>query len=121
MALMKLTDGPNLVEFDPGFGYIEPQAYSEDISRSLSGKEYRYRWYKKRRWEIPLRFILKADADQLKTWRDNNEELDFYPDLINDDTLFYKVTIQNTETPLAKMAEPEWAIKYEGLLILEEN
>lgn len=121
MALMKLTDGGHTVEFDPSFGYTEPQAYSEDVQRSLSGKEYRYKWYKKRRWEIPLRFIVKVDTDRLKIWRSNSDELDFYPDFATDPDTSYKVTIQNTEDPLAKMMEPKWSEKYEGTLILEEN
>ena len=118
---MRLTDGVDTINFNPGFGLIEPHAFSEDTSRSLSGKEYRYRWFKKRRWEIPLKNVAKVVADQLNTWRDANEELSFYPDMTNDPTTFYSVTIQNTENPLAAMETPNWATKYAGVLILAED
>jgi len=120
MATMRLTDGTNTVDFDPGEGYTIPDDFEESVLRALDGTEYRYRFYKKKRWEIPLKYVPKADAEIINGWREDNEDLSFYPDLEDSPETFYTVRIQNTTRPLSKMAGKVFDTYYEGTLILQE-
>lgn len=120
MSIMRLTDGSTTIDFDPGFGYTLPDDFEEAVLRTLNGKEYRYPFYHSKRWEIPLKYLVKSKADQFNTWRQNNTELTFYPDYENAPATSYSVRIQNATNPLAKMDEPTFDTYYSGTLILQE-
>jgi len=118
---MKLTDGAQTAEFAPEEGFKKPDAYREVSHRAISGKEYTYQFYANDRWELKIYRLAKAKAAQVNTWRENNTELDFYPDLINNPTTKYNVTIQNKTAPLAKMEGPQWDAFFSGTLLLEKT
>ena len=119
MAVMKLTDGINTVEFSPRKGYEIPEERRRSIHRTLDGTLYIYEWGQKGKYEIPLVGISKTDKEQIETWWQNITKLTFYPDLVDSPGTSLSVRIINEERPLQMMA-PLWNEKFEGTLILRE-
>lgn len=117
---MKLTDDTDDFEFDPSIGFITPRILDVSRHRGSAGKGYIYKWWEKRRWEIPLEKIAKSDFDQIDTWWSGITELTFTPDQINASGTTYTVIIRNDMSPLSEMEGPQFAIYYTGILILEE-
>jgi len=118
---MKLTDGSNTLEWDPGEGFIAPRILDISRHRAAAGKSYAYKWWIKRRWEIPMEFIAKSDFEQVDTWWLTPTSLTFTPDQINASTTTYTVLIRNDISPLSEMQGAEFAVYYAGILILEES
>lgn len=118
---MKLADNGNSVEWDPATGFIAPRILDISRHRAAAGKGYTYKWWIKRRWEIPMEFVSKSDFEQIDTWWLTPTSLTFTPDQINDSTTTYTVIIRNDISPLSGMQGAEFAIYYGGILILEES
>ncbi len=118
---MKLVVNATTIEFDPARGYIAPRILDVSHHRAASGKNLSYKWWKKRRWEVPLDRFSKEDADQINTWWEALTTLTFYPDLINSSTTSHTVLLKNTTAPVAEMQPATFATHYTGILILEET
>ncbi len=118
---MKLTDGSNTLEWDPAGGFIAPRILDISRSRAAAGKSYTYKWWIKRRWEIPMEFVSKSDFEQVDTWWLTPTSLTFTPDQINASGTTYTVLIRNDISPLSEMQGAEFAVLYGGILILEES
>ena len=118
---MKLVKNATTIEFDPAVGYIAPRILDVSHHRAASGKNFSYKWWKKRRWEVPLDRFSKAEADQINTWWEALTTLTFYPDLINSPATSYTALLKNTTAPVAEMQPATFATHYTGILILEEN
>jgi len=117
---MKITDGVTIINFSPEAGYIKPDDFDVIRHSAISGKEYSYKFSKKRRWEIPLENIATADATTFNDWRDDLAQLTFYDDMINAPSVSYTVRIHNDEKPLSSFGVPNWEDKFRGTLILRE-
>lgn len=118
---MKLAYNGNEFEFDPAEGYIAPRILDVSHHRAANGKSYSYKWWIKRRWEVPLDRVEKTDADQINSWWEDLSELTFYPDLINDPSTSPTVLLKNAGAPLSEMQRPTFAVHYTGIIILEET
>lgn len=117
---MRLTDGITTIDFSPEAGYVKPDAFDTVRHSAISGKEYSYKFSKKRYWEVPLADIPIADATTINDWRDNLAQLTFYDDMINVPSISYTVRLHNDEKPLSTFGIPHWEDKFNGTLILRE-
>ena len=117
---MRLTDGTTTIDFSPMEGYVKPDDFSVNRHSSVSGKEYSYKYFKKRRWEIPLDYMLSADVETISGWWSGLAQLTLYDDYINSPATFYSVRIYNTNDPLSSFHFGTWKDKYTGTLILRE-
>jgi len=118
--VFQLTDGISPISFSPDQGYNKPDDVSLLINNANDGSLYVYKKYSKRRWEIPLKMLEKASADQINSWRESLTLLSFYPDMINAPTASFVVRIINDTRPLSSMTEWTWEQLYDGNLILRE-
>lgn len=119
MALQKLTDAVDTVEFSPRAGYVEPGVTDIVRHRSRSGRLFSYSFFSgKARNEIPVLMTVVADAEQINTWFKNNTELTHYYDLVHSPTGTRTVHIVNSDEPLQMAGQ--WKTRYEGVIILEE-
>lgn len=117
MPLMRLTDGVDTVNFDPGAGYDAPGGDRTVIHEVLSGKHYIYKRSTKGRWEVPIIAIIESDKDIIEAWR-LTDDLTWYPDYDNEPGTSFTIRIINMEAPLQK-DYPNWSL-YTGELILRE-
>ena len=120
MAKMKLVYGVTEVEFSPRFGYTQPDLLKVIRPRSYSGTLRTLKIYHKARLEPAIFNVLKADADNINSFWENQYDLTCYYDLENSPTLTITVKIVNTEKPLGRMFGVVWQEKFEGTLELEE-
>ncbi len=118
---MKLADNGNTFEWDPAVGNVAPRILDVSHHRAANGKSYSYKWWIKRRWEIPMELEAKSDFEQIDDWWLNVTELTFTPDQINDSGTTYTVVIKNEVSPLSEMQGAQFAVYYGGILILEET
>ena len=86
----------------------------------VNGTEKIHQWYAKGKWDIPIVFLPRVDADVINTWAENKTQLTFYPDLINSPGTSYIIRFKNDEKPLDALSGPYWHIYYGGTLTLEE-
>lgn len=120
MALMRLSDGVTDVDFDPIEGYEVPESRKRAVHKTLDSSLYIYEWGNKRRDEVPIMAIEKADADQFNEWWQDMTELEYYYDYENNPSSYVTVVIINETQPLQMMLG-EWQDKYYGTLILREK
>ena len=117
--LVRLTDGVNDVDFDPGYGYDVPGRKRRVIDEALDGTIYQYDFADKKRYDVPVNNMPKADADRVNTWWDNTTKITYYPDYESHPALHLDVYILSEERPL-QMAAPFWDDRYNGSLVLAD-
>ena len=117
---MRLTEGGHTVDFSPRFDYVAPEDRKRSTFQASDGTLYRREWGNKYRFEVPVNNISSVDFGKIRTWWQNMTSVTLYPDLINQPSWFETVQIVNGPNPL-HMMEPNWADKYEGVLILQEE
>lgn len=117
---MRITDGSNTIDFSPVEGYTRPQ--EGDIVRhsAVSGKEYSYKFYTKRRWEVPVDFFSTADVTIISGWWSGLTQLTFYPDYSVNPATFYTVRLHNASDPLNTFHMASWEDKFLGVMIIRE-
>lgn len=116
---MRLKDAVNnIADFSPLRGYEAPGDNRESRHTTLDNTLYIYIWGSRKRWEIPISEIAKADSNRIEDWWEDKTLLEFYGDHLNYPALFYNVKIINDDAPLRTMY-PTWDL-YEGNLILRQ-
>jgi len=121
MSVMKLVNGATEIVFDPDFGYKIPDINKVEHHRTGSGKLFSFKFYFKKKWTIPLRGLPKSDADQINTWWENIDAIEFYPDLIYNAATKYNITIVSRTRPLDSYFGLHWEVYFNGKLELEEH
>ena len=121
MSAIRVTDGATTIDFDPAEGYIEPKILDKTHHRAIDGTALAYKWWAKRRWEIPLDRIAKSDADQFNTWWEALTSLTLTPDMVNASTTTFTVLLRNDTAPVSAMQPKVFATHYAGVLIFEES
>ncbi len=115
----RITDTVNTIDFNAT--QIEvPNALFERSGKSITGVDYVYQTGSKRKWELKVKKVLSANAAYINAWRAGNTPVRFYPDLVNDPTTYYSVTIQNKEYPLKDMEVPIYNRYFYGEITLQE-
>lgn len=120
MSTMKLVYDTTEITFAPAEGYIFPEDLNVARLESISGKEYSYKFYAKKKWSIPLVFIASADKDNINSWWREIRAVVFYPDLVNAPSTNYNVRIRNADAPLVSFPITYWEDGYMGTLELRE-
>ena len=120
MSVMKLVEGATEIGFDPSVGYSEPEELDVSRLESISGKEYSYKIYSKKKWIVPLEFISTADTTQINTWWRDLTTVTFYPDLVDNPATTYSIRIRNATKPLASFGVPYWQDGFRGRLEIRE-
>lgn len=112
---------PNVtLNFDPIQPFTKPDDKKIYHTRTNDGSLYSYNIYTKKRWNVPVNWFLKADADTVNGWWSNVESLLYYPDLINYASTYYPVRITNAQRPLLATADQTFENMFEGAIELQE-
>jgi hypothetical protein len=108
------------IEFSPlvDGGYSAPDEQARMVKKMLDGSIRIIKPYKKHLYSIPLNAVSATDYALFLEWWQLMQELDFYPDLINDGATSYAIKIVNTTAPLSLMEGREDL--YEGTLNIRE-
>lgn len=120
MAVMKLVVTATTIEFDPQRGYRKPRAKRITRNRAQSGKIFSYKFFIKRKYEVPVAWFNKTDADQINLWWEDDEDVTFFPDLINIPGTSVLCKIINDEAPFPEFSGVDWETFFQGQIILEE-
>ena len=116
---MILDDGNDTVTFNPiREGYQEPQERNRITHKAMDGTLYVYEFADKKKWNISVNAITKANYDQILLWWQGRTELTFTPDEAVPATT-YTVNIIDRQNPL-KMMFTGWQRLYEGILTIRE-
>jgi hypothetical protein len=105
------------IQLYPEYDYKEPEKIIESSHRTLSGREYHYKFGDFRHFEFSLKFVSLANADIVNSWYNTRTELKFF---VSSDTTtdVFSVMIMNRQSPLAEFIKPYVTYK-KGKLILE--
>jgi len=126
MATMKLVDtvfdlewNYATIEFSPLLdGFQVPDDQARLVKKMIDGSIRIIKPYKKHLYTIRLNAVSSADYTQFLSWWEQMQELNFYPDTVNDAATYYSVQIVNTQDPFTLMEGK--LDTYEGTLSLRE-
>ena len=128
MSVMKLVDTVlgleewiyTTIEFSPLLdGFQVPDEQSRLVKKMIDGSIRIIKPYKKHLYTIRLNDVSSADYTQFLDWWEQMQELEFYPDTVNDADTYYNVQIINT-TDTFNLMEGK-TDTYEGTLTLRET
>ena len=127
MSVMKLVDTVlgleewvyTTIEFSPLIGgYQVPDEQARLVKKMIDGSIRIIQPYQKHLYSIRLNAVTSANYTQFLDWWEQMQELDFYPDTVNDAATYYSVQIVNTTDPFTLMEGK--TDTYEGTLTLRE-
>jgi len=118
--VMRLKDNGTTKDFSPIEGYDIPEDRRRSTNIAIDGTLYIYEWGGKKRYEIPVNNISKADADDINAWWRSRTVLTFYPNYADAPGTTVSVRIVNDDMPL-QMMFGFWDSKFEGVLILRQS
>ena len=106
MATYELGPSSNsAVTLVPEYDYQKRVVKNESKLRTLSGKQYTYKWGSYTEFEFGLEYVAASDAAIVNSWFESNTELLF---LITSSTAteVHSVMVQGEESPLAEYNKP---------------
>lgn len=105
------------VTLRPEYDYAEPDRKIESRHRTLSAKEYVYRWSSYERFEFSVQYVPAGDAAIVNSWWDSNTNLLFF--ITSDSTTeVHSVRLGGEEKPLTGFNPPYHTYR-QGKILLE--
>jgi hypothetical protein len=101
----------------PEYDYKDASKLIESRHRTLSGRQYQYKWGDYEHFEFSLQYVSEANAAIVNSWWDSRAELLFF---VNSGgaTDVYSVMLMNKDNPLAGYNKP-YDVYRKGKIILE--
>lgn len=105
------------IQLYPEYDYKDNTKLIESRHRTLSGRQYEYKWGQYERFEFSLNYVSEANAMIVNSWWSSRAELLFFIDS-GGSTDVYSVMLMNNDNPLSQYNKPYDSYR-KGKIILE--
>jgi hypothetical protein len=109
------------IDFDPVQPYTKPYDKKGYHTRANDGTLYSYNIYNKGKWIVPVNWFSASQAYIINNWWANNQDLQFFFDLITYPTYAPYVRITNKEQPLMATADYTFEDLFEGTIEISQR
>lgn len=111
------TSSVTAIQLHPEYDYKDSTRLIESRHRTLSGRQYEYRWADYERFEFGVNYVNESHASIINSWWNSRTELLFFVSS-GGGTDVYSVMLQNDENPLDSYNQPYDSYR-SGKIILE--